>query len=218
MKAIVLFLLAAAIASAAIPSGIAPMLGCVSFDENTNILTATFGYVNANAGTVLLSVGPENFVSPNPSNRGQTTAFLPGAQRNAWQTSFDVTQTAAVTWTVLGQSVTAVNDPNVYCSTCSCPPGPMGPDGPAGSQGPPGIAGVLGPLRIVTVPSATAAAVASCVTGEVLLSGGASCSLSGAAGKLVSTSASGLHWNVSCDGGQATAIAFCLSASPPPPQ
>src|SRR5580658_5757814 len=132
MKRTLLFLFFLHAAVAATPTGVVPFLDCESFDPSTNLLTAFFGYVSSNSGNVTASIGPNNFVSPAPDNRGEPTVFQPGANPDAWETSFDVTQTSQITWTVLGQSVTVSNNPSLYCSSCICPLGPTGVQGPQG--------------------------------------------------------------------------------------
>jgi hypothetical protein len=190
-------------------STIAPFIKCVDYDEATNTVTAYFGYVSANSSPVIIQVGPRNFVSPGPENQGQPTVFYPGAQYLAWQTSFNASNTE-ITWTLLGQGTTAFNDPTIYCADSILPPGPPGPTGDAGPQGPQGPAGILQPIRVVTVASTTSSATASCGSNEMVLSGGGSCSLGNGTSPLQAASASGLNWNVSCAGGQATAVALCM--------
>jgi hypothetical protein len=213
MKRAVLTLLLITAATGRAATGVSPFLSCVSYNASTNLLTAIFGYVSSNSGTVLLAVGPENFVSPDPQNRGQPTAFSPGANTSAWQTTFDVTQTAQITWTLLGQSVTASNDPSSYCSSCVCPAGPEGPPGPFGMTGNQGLPGSLPAIRNAVASSATNTAIASCKIGETVVGGAGSCSSTtvGVTSHLAVSMPSGLTWKASCDTGRATAVAICAS-------
>jgi hypothetical protein len=213
MRPTLLFLFVLHAAAAATPTGIAPFLDCVSFDPSSNQLTAFFGYVSANSGSVTVPVGPNNFISPEPDNRGQTTVFQPGANTDAWQTTFDVTQTPSITWTVLGQSVSAVNDPTVYCSSCVCPPGPTGAQGP---QGPPGVRGpAVGSVQAISATGGAGSATASCSSQQTLLGGGGACLIGGQNGSMASSSASGSSWTVVCSVGQATAVALCAGPNSP---
>ncbi|HZS48072.1 MAG TPA: hypothetical protein VFC63_23585 [Blastocatellia bacterium] len=98
------------------PTGITPFLDCVSFDAADNTLTAIFGYVSANTGNVQVPVGTNNFFAPSPIGRGQTTTFFPGMNHEAFEIAFPLDSTSSITWTLLGQSVTASNDPSLYCS------------------------------------------------------------------------------------------------------
>jgi hypothetical protein len=129
-----------------VPSGIAPILDCVSYDPLDNTLTAFFGYVSANAGPITLLIGPLNFVSPNPPDRQQTQVFYPGTHQNDWQTTWSLNDSDSITWNLLNQPVTAANDPSLYCIADSeGPPGPVGEQGPPGPSGPTGAAGPTGP-------------------------------------------------------------------------
>jgi hypothetical protein len=131
------------------PTGVAPFLDCISYDQATNTVTAFFGYVSANSGSVIIKVGPDNEITPGLANRGQPDIYAPGTFHMIWHTSFTLTQFPnGITWTLLGQSVVATNDPNSYCTSCVCPAGPLGPagaQGPIGLQGPQGIQGPTGP-------------------------------------------------------------------------
>src|SRR5581483_2784817 len=112
-------------------------------------------------------------------------------------------------------------DGDGFCSLLDCagPPGLTGSLGLAGLSGPPGPTGPAGPrpvINLVQVSSAGANATASCVQGQTLVSGGGSCAvpnLSGA-GRLAasSVSAGGNGWSISCNAGQATAVAMCAQA------
>ena len=98
------------------PTGVTPFLDCVSFDAPSNTLTAIFGYVSANSDAVVVALGPDNFFSPDPQNRGQANLFFPGVNHNAFEVAFSLADSSSITWTLLGQSVTASNDPQLYCS------------------------------------------------------------------------------------------------------
>jgi hypothetical protein len=256
-----LFLVNVAVAQAPL---ITPFVNCVTFDEGRNELQANFGYVsNADSDNDFVPVGEDNFISPPPLDRDQTTFFQLGVIFQAWSTTIILSQTPSVTWNLLGQSVTASNDPSKYCAGAVGPPGPPGASGPAGPQGdpgPPGAAGAAGPqgqqgpagpqgltgaagpqgtqgpagpqgaagltgppgpqglqgaalpgFQVITVPSSSASATASCAAGQTLMSGGGACALPGVQGLIQSSSAVGSSWVVSCSLGNATAVALCTS-------
>lgn len=154
MKSILLLLLAAAPVAA--QTGLAPTLTCVYLQPDGNV-SAFFGYANVNSDSIDVPVGPSNFVAPDPQNWGQPTTYQSGVQSSAWAATFAPSQTSSITWTLAGQTVTASNDPSVYCSSRVVPEGPQGPQGPAGpqgdsgafgppgAQGPPGVQGSAGP-------------------------------------------------------------------------
>lgn len=129
---------------AEVVTGIAPFLDCVTYDAPDNTLTAIFNYVSANAGNVQVPVGASNFFSPSPIGRGQVTTFFPGTNLEAFEVSFPLDATPSITWTLLGQPVTASNDPSTYCSGVLAPQGPAGPMGLPGLQGLPGPTGPTG--------------------------------------------------------------------------
>jgi hypothetical protein len=207
MKHIVLFLCLGIPAAA--QSGIVPFIDCMNLDTSNNQLTVFFGYVSSNSGNVTVAIGPNNYVSPAPMNRGETTVFSPGVNPDQWETSFDITETSSITWNLLGQTVTVSNDPTLYCSRCLCPQGPVGTQGPQGPPGPQGPA--LAPIQTVTAATTTATATASCPAGQILLSGGGACSVSQGNGRIASSLPSGASWIVSCDLGTATAVAICAN-------
>ena len=146
-----LFALSLVHATGVCAQSVAPILNCVEYDASTNTLTAHFGYVNTNASTVLITLGASNFFSPAPLSRGQPTSFLPGIHNDLFSVSQTLDVTTSLTWNLDGLSVTATNDPSLYCSTCTDIPGPegaagaIGPQGPQGPQGPTGLQGNAGP-------------------------------------------------------------------------
>ena len=60
---------------------------------------ATFGYENANTAAQTIAVGSDNFFSPPPIDRGQTTSFQPGKVHNAFTVKGIASGTKLV-WTV----------------------------------------------------------------------------------------------------------------------
>jgi collagen triple helix repeat protein len=124
---------------------ITPFVECVSFNEAQNELSINFGYISTFSDRIFVPIGDANFIFPPPADRNQTTFFTPGVVHQAWSTTTLLDQTSSITWTVNGVSVTASNDPNVYCSGRSCPAGPIGPTGLTGAQGQTGAQGATGP-------------------------------------------------------------------------
>jgi hypothetical protein len=123
---------------------ITPFVNCVTFDESRNALSVTFGTVNADTSDDFVPIGEDNFISPPPEDRDQTTFFLQGVTFQSWSTTIFLSNTPSITWTVDGQSVTATNNPSQYCPGAVGPPGPPGAQGPAGPQGDPGQQGATG--------------------------------------------------------------------------
>ncbi|HLH17288.1 MAG TPA: hypothetical protein VKX45_08710 [Bryobacteraceae bacterium] len=113
--------------------------------------------------------------------------------------------------------------------TNSTVPGPIGPTGPAGPQGiagpagPTGSVGPVGPtgpagpagtapvLQTVTAAPGAANAAANCAANQFLVTGGGTCTVPNlpGAGRIAASAPSGNGWSVSCNAGQATAIAVC---------
>ena len=62
--------------------------------------TLSFGYQNLNAGTVQIPVGPDNFFTPRPQDRGQTTLFQAGRQARSFNIIVPSTFTGNLVWTL----------------------------------------------------------------------------------------------------------------------
>jgi hypothetical protein len=142
-----LLVLAAAIARTGVAkstSGVAPFLDCIAYYPDQHELTAFFGYTTSNPDPVTVPLGADNYVSPSPGNRGQPTTFFPGTNHRAWAMTIDLDVASSMTWYLLGQNVTAVNDSGEYCTEQPIPPGPFGPEGAQGPQGPTGPTGTMG--------------------------------------------------------------------------
>ena len=74
---------------------------------------ATFAYANDNAGVQTIPVGSDNYFSPPPVDRGQTTMFQPGSHHGAF-TVTGIPLTTKLAWTVAfgGSTRTATADSN----------------------------------------------------------------------------------------------------------
>ena len=80
---------------------------CVT--RNATTYDATFAYANDNAAAQTVPVGSDNFFSPPPIDRGQTTTFQPGLHHTAF-TVTGIPLTTKLAWTVAfgGSTRTAV--------------------------------------------------------------------------------------------------------------
>jgi predicted extracellular nuclease len=80
-----------------------PIVECVTI--NGNSFTARFGYLSANLYDVVIPLGPNNFFSPAPEDRGQPTLFRPGLQLNVFSATHSGNGT--LTWNLNGLEATA---------------------------------------------------------------------------------------------------------------
>jgi hypothetical protein len=69
------------VAQAASP--VQPFVSCY-WANGDGTYTVAVGYTNTSASTVTYPIGPLNFVTPAPQDRGQPTVFLPGTHNNVW--------------------------------------------------------------------------------------------------------------------------------------
>jgi hypothetical protein len=91
-------------ASAQVEGDVRPIKVCVE-RLSGGAFKAYFSYKNTNSTETTISIGPANFFSPDPQDRGQPTTFQPGEPTAA---PFAVMSNGeALTWTVEGTSVTA---------------------------------------------------------------------------------------------------------------
>jgi hypothetical protein len=111
-------------------------------------------------------------------------------------------------------------DGDGYCTILDCrgPQGSLGavgPQGNTGDQGPVGPTGAVPLLQTITSSPGAARATASCSSTQFLVTGGGSCDVPNLAGmgRLASSVAAddGNGWSVSCNAGQATAVAVCAA-------
>ena len=98
-----------------------PFVDCVT--QGSGSYDATFGYTNDNSTAQTVVVGTDNYVTPPPIDRGQTTIFQPGTVHNAF-TIKAIPTAAKLTWTV---SVNGHSESvNVSSSARSCAPASSG--------------------------------------------------------------------------------------------
>jgi len=84
---------------------IRPSVDCVTKNAD-NTFDATFAYTNAGSSAQTVPVGTDNYFSPPPIDRGQTTVFQPGTVHNAF-TVKGIPAATKLTWTVDARSTTA---------------------------------------------------------------------------------------------------------------
>ena len=77
---------------------------CVT--QNAGTYDATFAYENDNSTPQTIAVGSDNYFTPPPIDRGQTTVFAPGAHHAAF-TVKAIPNATKLTWTVNTRSTTA---------------------------------------------------------------------------------------------------------------
>ncbi|MGZ4396095.1 MAG: hypothetical protein ACXVZ2_12115 [Gaiellaceae bacterium] len=95
---------------------------CVT--RNAGSYDATFGYENGNAAAQTVPVGSDNYFSPPPNDRSQTTVFQPGKVQSAFTVKGIPTGTK-LTWTVnsAGRSDTATaSESSHQCASTTPPP------------------------------------------------------------------------------------------------
>lgn len=115
-------------ARATTPTGVFPFQRCVTLDYPDQVVTAIFDYASANPAVVFVPVGVNNLFAPDPIARGQTEFFFPGVNEDAFEVSFGLYDTHSLTWTLLGNSVTAgVDSPLCEVSINSQPQTLAGP-------------------------------------------------------------------------------------------
>lgn len=90
--------------------------------------TATFGYMNQNSAGVNIPVGANNYFSPAPQDRGQTTTFLAGRQTSVFTVTMLPGET--IVWTLRG--------PDGRVRTCTASVAPLDPGTP--------VSGLLNPV------------------------------------------------------------------------
>ena len=71
-------------------ASVIPMLECVeTVTLDPPVYKARLGYENPNAMAVTIPLGPGNYFSPDPQDRGQPTVFEPGVHAEAFEAEFD---------------------------------------------------------------------------------------------------------------------------------
>jgi hypothetical protein len=105
----------------AAPSPVQPYVSCYWANSDGSI-TVDVGYTNSSKTSVTYPIGPLNFVSPAPQDRGQPTVFLPGTHDNVWApTVTQADMSAGADWTLNGVKVSTT----VTGSMAACPSKPV---------------------------------------------------------------------------------------------
>jgi hypothetical protein len=92
-------------AAAFAASPVTPTVSCY-WSNPDGSLTFSIGYVNSGATTVTYPVGPLNYVTPAPQDRGQPTVFLAGTHNNVWAPTVTAADMSSnPNWLVNGVSV-----------------------------------------------------------------------------------------------------------------
>lgn len=213
-----------------------PFVDCVEHDEDSDTVTAHFGYVSLESSSRTINFGTNNTFIPSPINRGQPTFFSPGTYYSIFSATWDLSEHDTLTWRIRGSDAVASVNSQACPTRCpqlvgfagdKGPPGDPGPEGPRGETGPEGPAGETGPKgpagraatcgcqRVETV-SEESQATATCASGEQVVTGGGQCTASASGdvragtGQLESSFPDGDNaWTARCRIGQATATAVC---------
>jgi hypothetical protein len=189
-------------------------------------------YFGSTAAHILFSVQFVPAATATWTLNGQTaTATSSSVSSPPCQVAVGVTlpaQSGARCWNTLAAqggptTCTAAEDADGdgFCTILDCtgPAGSGGPAGATGSQGPQGPSGspaTAPALKTYSSSPGTANATASCGANEFLVTGGGTCTVPNLAnmGRIASSSptANGSGWAVSCNAGQANAVAVCAAA------
>jgi hypothetical protein len=104
--------------------------------DGTSTYDAEFGYENDNAAAVSVPVGANNRFSPDPANRGQTTAFQPGVVDAAFAVT-DIPNGTSLVWSVTSAGATTTATAT-WGFTGKCA-GPLPPEPPVETSQPIGV-------------------------------------------------------------------------------
>jgi hypothetical protein len=98
---------------------VAPILNCVMRNANGSH-TAKFGYDNSTGAPVTIPVGANNYFTPGPRNRGQTTTFQPGVVTNAFSVTLNANGGNLGVWFLKGPD-NVLRPVNVLTTSIECP-------------------------------------------------------------------------------------------------
>jgi hypothetical protein len=203
-----------------------PTLHCVIYHRDTKVLDVFLGYTSTHAAPVTIPIAfGDNFFFPSPEDRHQPAVFHPGTHPVVFFTSFvvDPSGMQQLSWLLGASSVTARNDPALYCPpgvardtvfqvAIPLPVAPAGSPGLPGTAGPPGRAGAgLGQhtVRTPSVQERDGSATASCAAGETVMGGGGSCG----GRELKASMPTSNGWTVRC-GARVTTVAIAVCVRP----
>ena len=104
--------------------------------DGTSTYDAEYGYENDNASAVTVPVGANNRFSPDPANRGQTTAFQPGVVDAAFAVT-DIPNGTSLVWSVTSAgATTTATATSGFATKCA---GPLPPEPPVETSQPIGV-------------------------------------------------------------------------------
>lgn len=64
-----------------------PLLDCVTYDQDQELVTAYYGYINEEPNTLNVGFGSNNIFMPAPFFRGQPSSFAPGIHHKVFSVS-----------------------------------------------------------------------------------------------------------------------------------
>jgi hypothetical protein len=101
----------------AVTPGVTPIVNCVTYNADTNVLGVFFGYSSTYTTAVTIPAGNNNFFFTGDSNRNQPTVFEPGVHDRVFFTQFQPTPSMPdVTWFLGAGSATGKPDPRLLCN------------------------------------------------------------------------------------------------------
>jgi len=80
------------------PGPINPLVNC-TINNGAGLCRTGFGYNNTNSVQIVIPVGTNNFFTPQPQDRGQTTVFQPGVNFNQFVVFWNCTD-GSLSWTI----------------------------------------------------------------------------------------------------------------------
>ncbi|MBX7145453.1 MAG: SBBP repeat-containing protein [Oligoflexia bacterium] len=112
---------------------LSPRLDCIELD-GAGAFTAHFGYLNGNSLPLNVAIGANNWFTPNPVDRGQSTNFGVGLIVDAFTVS---SSGGVITWWLAGKAVTA----DAHSALCDGLINCVGPQGQSGQIDQCGVCG-----------------------------------------------------------------------------
>lgn len=100
---------------------VTPYISCY-WPNSDGSVTAVIGYNNTSGTTQTYPIGPLNFVSPSPQDRGQPTIFAAGDHSNVWTPTISGADlSAGADWTLNGFHLSANIGNVAQCATKPVP-------------------------------------------------------------------------------------------------
>ncbi len=117
---------------------VTPIVDCHMSQPNGSggtLITEFFGYTSTFTSDTVFPIGPGNFFSPPPFDRGQPTTFQPGVFHRVFSATWTKPTDSSITWNLGGGSVTDDGTqspnctPNTILNGAGAPPDTLGNDG-----------------------------------------------------------------------------------------